>query len=91
MLNTNVQSVGYQSDELKLFHRVLRELHSELCARASEVKIADVAEKLFDFASKGERDPEKLKLAILDWIGLPQQSSKRAAKLAVMLAAQQPG
>jgi hypothetical protein len=56
---------GYSSDELKSFHRVLQAAMAEISARRADFQIADMIGRLFEAADKGERDPAKLKAAVL--------------------------
>ena len=56
---------GYSSDELKSFHRVLQAAMAEISARRADFQIADMIDRLFEAADKGERDPAKLKAAVL--------------------------
>lgn len=56
---------GYSSDELKSFHRVLQAAMAEISARRADFQIADMISRLFEAADKGERDPTKLKAAVL--------------------------
>jgi hypothetical protein len=56
---------GYSSDELKSFHRVLQAAMAEISARRADFQISDMIGRLFEAADKGERDPVKLKAAVL--------------------------
>lgn len=56
---------GYSSDELKSFHRVLQAAITEIGARRADCPISDMIARLFEAADKGERDPGKLRSAIL--------------------------
>ena len=53
-----MQVMGYTSDELKLFHRVLDGAICEAIARNIRVPLHTMTKRLFDAASMGERDPE---------------------------------
>jgi len=55
----------YSSDELKDLHRLLKSIIDEAHARALNIPDDDIIEKLFDLTDRGERDPEKLRAAIL--------------------------
>lgn len=61
-----MQVMGYTSDELKLFHRVLDGAICEAIARNIRVPLHTMTKRLFDAASMGERDPEKLRSATLE-------------------------
>lgn len=62
---TTMKVEGYSSDELKSFHRVLQAAMAEISARRADFQIADMIARLFEAAYKGERDPTKLKAAVL--------------------------
>lgn len=55
----------YNSDELKQLHRVLEQLIAESQERALNVLVDDIIERMFDIADQGERDPAKLREAVL--------------------------
>ena len=52
----------YSSDELKDLHRLLKSIIDEAL---SHIPVDDIIENLFDLADRGERDPDKLREAIL--------------------------
>lgn len=56
---------GYSSDELKSFHRILQAAMAEVGARRVDFPISDMIARLFEAADNGERDPAKLRSAIL--------------------------
>lgn len=60
---------GYSSDELKSFHRVLHAAMAEIGARRAEFPVSDMISRLFEAADNGERDPAKLRSAILSGAG----------------------
>ena len=55
----------YSSDELKDLHRLLKSIIEEAHERSLNIPDDDIIEKLFDLADHGERDPEKLRAAVL--------------------------
>lgn len=61
---------GYTPEDLKLLHRVLDAALSEASGQELGIPLHTMTKRLFDAASTGERDPEKLKEAILDTGGL---------------------
>ena len=68
-----MQVGGYTSDELKLFHRVLDAAMGEAVSRDLRLPLHTMTQRLFDAAITGERDPERLKAAILiDDLPVPQ-------------------
>lgn len=68
-----MQVRGYTSDELKLFHRVLDAAMGEAASRDIKLALHTMTQRLFDAAITGERDPERLKAAILhDELAVPQ-------------------
>lgn len=56
----------YSSDELKDLHRLLKSIIEEAHERSLNIPDDDIIEKLFDLADHGERDPVKLRAAVLD-------------------------
>lgn len=71
---------GYSSDELKSFHRVLQAAMAEISARRADFQIADMISRLFEAADKGERDPAKLKAAVLDLTQSRPSAASRKTK-----------
>jgi hypothetical protein len=67
---------GYSSDELKSFHRILQAAMTEVGARRVEFPISDMIARLFEAADNGERDPAKLRSAIL--VGVVATDASRA-------------
>lgn len=55
----------YSSDELKELRRVLDDIISEAHQRSAPMHVDDIIEKVFELADHGERDPRKLKDAVL--------------------------
>jgi len=55
----------YSSDELKDLHRLLTSIIDEARSRSLNIAEDDIIEKLFDLADQGERDPVKLRAAVL--------------------------
>jgi hypothetical protein len=55
----------YSSDELKDLHRLLKSIIDEAQQQSLNIPVDDIIENLFDLADRGERDPEKLREAIL--------------------------
>ncbi|HVZ06204.1 hypothetical protein [Hyphomicrobium sp.] len=55
----------YSSDELKELRRVLDEIISEAGRRSAPMAVDDIIEKVFELADHGERDPRKLREAVL--------------------------
>jgi hypothetical protein len=56
---------GYESDELKCFHRVLEAAIAEARARSLDLPVHEMTRRLFAAADRGERSPEGLRVAIL--------------------------
>jgi hypothetical protein len=56
---------GYSSDELKSFHRVLQATMAEIGARRVDFPVSEMIARLFEAADRGERDPDKLRAAVL--------------------------
>ncbi len=75
-----MQVMGYTSDELKLFHRVLDGAICEAIARNIRVPLHTMTKRLFDAASMGERDPEKLRSATLEDAIYPSAESLPVAR-----------
>lgn len=63
---------GYSSDELKSFHRILQAAMAEANARRVDFPVSEMIERLFSAADRGERDPAKLRSAVL--AGLPSMT-----------------
>jgi hypothetical protein len=57
--------MSYDSKELKALHRVLDEIIREAKHRAPDLDVDEIIERMFDLADRGERDPEKLREAVL--------------------------
>lgn len=55
----------YSSDELKELRRVLDDIISEARQRPVSMHVDDIVEKVFELADHGERDPRKLRDAVL--------------------------
>ena len=55
----------YSSDELKELRRILDDIISEARRRPMSMHVDDIVEKVFDLADHGERDPRKLRDAVL--------------------------
>ena len=55
----------YSSDELKELRRILDDIISEARRRPVSMHVDDIVEKVFDLADHGERDPRKLRDAVL--------------------------
>jgi hypothetical protein len=56
---------GYDSDELKCFHRVLEAAMAEARAKSLDLPVHDMTRRLFAAADRGERSPQGLRAAIL--------------------------
>ncbi len=56
---------GYDSKELKRLHKVLESIIAEAQRRDLPLPADDIIERMFDLCDQGERDPEKLREAIL--------------------------
>ena len=56
---------GYDSDELKCFHRVLEAAMAEARAKSLDLPVHDMTRRLFAAADRGERSPQGLRTAIL--------------------------
>ena len=57
---------NYYFDELKLLYRVLDAAVQEAQERCLALPVSEMSRRLFAAADLGERDPEKLKKAILE-------------------------
>jgi hypothetical protein len=57
---------AYESEELKSFYRVLEAAIAEAKARSLNLPIYEMTNRLFAAAAHGERDPARLKSAVLD-------------------------
>jgi hypothetical protein len=55
----------YSSDELKQLHQVLESIISGAAAKSIHMPVDDIIERMFDLADHGERDPSKLREAVL--------------------------
>jgi hypothetical protein len=55
----------YSSDELKQLHRILDQIVEEMRDAHPGIDIDDIIERMFDAADQGERDPAKLRAAVL--------------------------
>jgi len=60
-----MESCVYHSDELKQLRVVLDSIIAEAKKRGLELPVDDIIERMFDLADEGERDPEKLRAAVL--------------------------
>lgn len=80
-LSDTMKVDGYSSDELKSFHRVLKAAMAEAGARHMDFPISDMITRLFEAADNGERDPAKLRSAILaaDTAGTVTASKRQRA------------
>ena len=56
---------GYNSAELQLFYGVLDRMVTEVAERDLQLPVYAMIQRLFEAADEGERDPERLRLAIL--------------------------
>lgn len=55
----------YSSDELDELRRLLKSIIDEAHQRALNLPDEDIIERLFDLADRGERDPARLREAVL--------------------------
>lgn len=55
----------YSSDELDALRRLLKTIIDEAHQRSLNLPDEDIIERLFDLADQGERDPARLREAIL--------------------------
>jgi hypothetical protein len=55
----------YTSEELQSFYDVLDRLVSEVADRELHITVYDMIHRLFEVADKGERDPARLREAVL--------------------------
>ena len=55
----------YSADELAEVQRVLEEIVAESKASPIGLDVEEIIERLFDLADHGERDPQKLRAAVL--------------------------
>jgi len=60
-----MESCVYHSDELKQLRGVLDSIIAEAKERGLDLPVDDIIERMFDLADEGERDPEKLRAAVL--------------------------
>ena len=56
---------GYSSAELQLFYGVLDRIVTEVAERQLQLPVYKMIQRLFEAADEGERDPERLRQAIL--------------------------
>jgi hypothetical protein len=56
---------GYTSEELEAFYDVLDRLVTEVADRELQITVYDMIHRLFEVADKGERDPDRLREAVL--------------------------
>jgi hypothetical protein len=56
---------GYNSAELQSFYGVLDRMVTEVAERGLQLAVCVMIQRLFEAADQGERDPERLRLAIL--------------------------
>jgi hypothetical protein len=56
---------SYSADELLDVQRVLEEIIAEAQQSSPSLDPEEIIERLFDLADHGERDPEKLRAAVL--------------------------
>lgn len=56
---------GYSSEELKSFYCVLDRVVTEASERNLQLTIYEMIQRLFEAADNGERNPDKLRIAIL--------------------------
>jgi hypothetical protein len=68
---------GYSSDELKSFHRVLQAAMAEIRARRADYPVSTMIARLFEAADNGERDPARLRSAILGTDGHASPADSR--------------
>jgi hypothetical protein len=85
-----MQVMGYSSEELKLFHSVLDRAMSEATAMDIRVPLHTMTKRLFDAASMGERDPIKLRAAILEDVIFPVAGSFPSGAVACPSVAVEP-
>ena len=60
-----MENYGYHSDELKQLRSILDSIIAEAKERGLDLPVEDIIERMFDLADEGERDPEKLRAAVL--------------------------
>ena len=70
-----MESCVYHSDELKQLRVVLDSIIAEAKKLGLELPVDDIIERMFDLADEGERDPEKLRAAVL---GAPISAGRAA-------------
>jgi hypothetical protein len=69
---------GYSSAELETFYGVLDRVVSEVAERELQLTVFDMIQRLFQLADQGERDPERLRHAILqDSYDTPEWGDRR--------------
>jgi hypothetical protein len=56
---------GYTSEELQSFYDVLDRVVSEVADRELRITVYEMIHRLFEVADKGERDPARLREAVL--------------------------
>jgi flagellar basal body rod protein FlgB len=59
---------GYTANDLQLFQNVLDSAMTEAAARDLKITMTMMARRLFDAARDGERNPDRLKAALLQSI-----------------------
>ena len=57
--------MSYDSDELKALHCLPEDIIKVANQKAPELDVDDIIERMFDLADQGERDPDKLREAVL--------------------------
>ena len=60
-----MENCGYHSDELKQLRSILDSIIAEAKERGLDLPVEDIIERMFNLADEGERDPEKLRAAVL--------------------------
>jgi hypothetical protein len=70
-----MESYVYHSDELKQLRGVLDSIIAEAKERGLDLPVDDIIERMFDLADEGERDPDKLRAAVL---GAPNSAGRAA-------------
>jgi hypothetical protein len=60
-----MENCGYHSDELKQLRSVLDSIIAEAKERGLDLPVEDIIERMFGLADEGERDPERLRAAVL--------------------------
>ena len=70
-----MENCGYHSDELKQLRLVLDTIIAEAKERGLNLPVEDIIERMFDLADEGERDPEKLRAAVLGELISPSRAA----------------